>query len=263
MPKRTLEPPSDPALPLTAIHPDKGALLSVKRPTRFRQPSSQEQHMERHSTSMDRCLAEQAAVLLPSRSGLSNPAAQKHVPRAAPVLRRETLTRKERGLGGRHTAHGKPLPSPISPGTPRNCLPGKEALHRHPDGACQMGGRGCGNAWRWGGPRSKPLPLPGVGVPEASFHGAEATMSSPSSGNPREAKGSQTGWIDMADGIPLLGKCNGSTSSSAPRKGVLNIPPQHMSVSALPREGVRLETAAPGEKRRAKGLRGFRPDGLA
>jgi len=163
MPKRTLEPPSDPALPLTAIHPDKGALLSVKRPTRFRQPSSQEQHMERHSTSMDRCLAEQAAVLLPSRSGLSNPAAQKHVPRAAPVLRRETLTRKERGLGGRHTAHGKPLPSPISPGTPRNCLPGKQALHRHPDGACQMGGRGCGNAWHWGGPRSKPLPLRGLG----------------------------------------------------------------------------------------------------
>ncbi len=139
-PKRTLQPPSDPALPLTAIDPDKGSLLSVKRPTRFRQPSSQEQHMERHSWSMDRCLAEQAAVLLPNRSGLSNPAAQKWVPWAAPVLRRETLTRKERGLGGRHTAHGKPLPSPISPGTPRNCLPGKEPLHCHPDGACQMGG---------------------------------------------------------------------------------------------------------------------------
>ena len=161
MPKRTLEPPSDPALPLTAIDPDKGALLSVKRPTRFRQPSSQERHKERHSWSMDRCLAEQAAVLLPNRSGLSNPAAQKWVPWAAPVLRRETLTRKERGLGGRHTAHGKPLPSPISPGTPRNWLPGKEPLHCHPDAACQMGGRGCGNAWHWGGPRSKPLPLPG------------------------------------------------------------------------------------------------------
>ena len=263
MPQRTLEPPSDPALPLTAIDPDKGSLLSVKRPTRFRQPSSQEQHTERHSWSMDRCLAEQAAVLLPNRSGLSNPAAQKWVPWAAPVLRRETLTRKERGLGGRHTAHGKPLPSPISPGTPRNWLPGKEPLHCHPDAACQMGGRGCGNAWHWGGPRSKPLPLPGVGVPEASFHGAEATLSSPSSGNPREAKGSQTGWIDMAEGIPVLGKCNGSTSSSSPRKGVLNIHPQHMSVSALPRQGVTLERAAPGEKRRAEGLRGFRPDGLA
>ena len=67
----------------------------------------------------------------------------------------------------------------------------------------------------------------------------------------------------MADGIPWLGNCNGSTSISDQPKGVLNIPPQHMSVSALPREGVRLETAAPGEKRRAKGLRGFRPDGLA
>ena len=53
---------------------------------------------------------------------------------------------------------------------------------------------------------------------------------------------------DMADGIPLLGKCNGSTSSSAPRKGVLNIHPQHMSVSALPREGVRLERAALGKR---------------
>ena len=98
---------------------------------------------------------------------------------------------------------------------------------------------------------------------EPSFHGAQATMSSPSSGNPREEKGSQTGWIDTADGIPVLGKCNGSTSSSAPRKGVLNIQPQHMSVSALPRQGVTLERAAPGEKRRAEGLRGFRPDGLA
>jgi len=86
MPKRTLQPPSDPALPLTAIDPDKGALLSVKRPTPFRQTSSQEQHMERHSTSMDRCLAEQAAALLPSRSGLSNPAAQKNVPWAATML---------------------------------------------------------------------------------------------------------------------------------------------------------------------------------
>ena len=58
LPKRTLEPPSDPALPLTAIDPDKGALRSAaKRPTRFRQPSSQEQHMERHSMSTDRCLA--------------------------------------------------------------------------------------------------------------------------------------------------------------------------------------------------------------
>ena len=59
MPQRALEPPSDPALPLTAIDPDKGSLLSVKRPTRFRQPSSQERHKERHSWSMDRCLAEQ------------------------------------------------------------------------------------------------------------------------------------------------------------------------------------------------------------
>ena len=145
------------------LDPDKGSLLSVKRPTRFRQPSSQERHKERHSWSMDRCLAEQAAVLLPNRSGLSNPAAQKWVPWAAPVLRRETLTRKERGLGGRHTAHGKPLPSPISPGTPRNWLPGRKPLHCHPDAACQMGGRGCGNAWHWGGPRSKPLPLRGLG----------------------------------------------------------------------------------------------------
>ena len=67
----------------------------------------------------------------------------------------------------------------------------------------------------------------------------------------------------MADGIPVLGKCNGSTSSSSPRKGGLNIHPQHMSGSALPRQGVTLERAAPGEKRRAEGLRGFRPDGLA
>ena len=109
-----------------------------------------------------------------------------------------------------------------------------------------------------------PCPCGGWGGgPEPSFHGAQATMSSPSSGNPREEKGSQTGWIDMAEGIPVLGKCNGSTSSSAPRKGVLNIHPQHMSVSALPRQGVTLERAAPGEKRRAEGLRGFRPDGLA
>ena len=183
------------------------------------------------------------------------------MPWAATVLRRERLTRKERGLGGRHTAQGKPLPSPISPGTPRNCLPGKKPLHCHPVGACQMGGRGCANAWHWGGPTSKPLPL--RGVPEPSFHGAEATMSSPSSWNPREEKGSHTGWIDMADGIPLLGNCNGSTSSSDQPKGVLNIQPQHTSGSALPREGVTLESAAPREKRRAEGLRGFRPDGLA
>ena len=134
------------------------------------------------------------------------------------------LTRNERGLGGRHTAHGKPLPSPISPGTPRDCLPGKQALDRHPDGACQMGGRGCGHAWHWGGPRSKPLPW--TGVPEPSFHAADATRSSPSSWNPREEKGSQTGWIGMADGIPWLGNCNGSTSLSDQPKGVLTIPPQ-------------------------------------
>ncbi len=67
----------------------------------------------------------------------------------------------------------------------------------------------------------------------------------------------------MADGMPLLGNCNGSTSLSDQPKGVLTIPPQHRSVSALPRQGVTLERAAPGEKRRAEGLRGFRPDGLA
>src|SRR5512134_3906154 len=53
---------------------------------------------------------------------------------------------------------------------------------------------------------------------------ADATRSSPSSWNPREAKGSQTGWIAMADGIPLLGNCNGSTSLSDQPKGVLTIP---------------------------------------
>ena len=258
LPKTTLEPPSDPALPLTAIDPDKGALLSAKRPTPFRQPSSREQHMERRSMSMDRCLAEQAAVLRPNTSGLSHQPAQKTVPWAATVLRREMLTRNERGLGGRHTAHGKPLPSPISPRTPRNGLPGKQALDCHPDGACQMGGRGCGHAWHWGGPRSKPLPW--TGVPQPSFHGADATRSSPSSWNPREAKGSQTGWIAMADGIPLLGNCNGSTSLSDQPKGVLTIPPQHRSVSALPTEGVPLGSAAPREKRRAEGLRASRPD---
>ena len=249
LPKRTLEPPSDPALPLTAIDPDKGSLLSAKRPTPFRQPSSREQHMERRSMSTDRCLAEQAAVLRPNTSGLSHQPAQKTVPWAATVLRREMLTRNERGLGGRHTAHGKPLPSPISPGTPRNGLPGKQALDCHP---------GCGNAWHWGGPRSKPLPW--TGVPQPSFHGADATRSSPSSWNPREAKGSQTGWIAMADGIPLLGNCNGSTSLSDQPKGVLTIPPQHRSVSALPTEGVPLGSAAPREKRRAEGLRASRPD---
>ena len=257
-PKRTLQPPPDPALPLTAIDPDKGSLLSAKRPTPFRQPSSREQHMERRSMSTDRCLAEQAAVLRPNTSGLSHQPAQKTVPWAATVLRREMLTRNERGLGGRHTAHGKPLPSPISPGTPRNGLPGKQALDCHPDGACQMGGRGCGHAWHWGGPRSKPLPW--TGVPQPSFHGADATRSSPSSWNPREAKGSQTGWIAMADGIPLLGNCNGSTSLSDQPKGVLTIPPQHRSVSALPTEGVPLGSAAPREKRRAEGLRASRPD---
>ena len=257
-PKRTLQPPPDPALPLTAIYPDKGSLLSRKRPTRFRKPSSQEQHMESHSMSMDRGLAEPAAVLLPNRSGLGNQPVQQKGPWAATALRREMLTRKERGLGGRHTAHGKPLPSPISPGTPRNCRPGKKPLHCPPDGACQMGGRGCGHAWNWGGPRSKPLPL--RGVPEPSFHGADATRSSPSSWNPREEKGSQTGWIAMADGIPLLGNCNGSTSLSDQPKGVLTIPPQHRSVSALPTEGVPLGSAAPREKRRAEGLRASRPD---
>ncbi len=139
----------------------KGLFSAGNAPLASGSPLPKSSTWKAHSMSMDRCLAEQAAVLLPNRSGLSNPAAQKWVPWAAPVLRRETLTRKERGLGGRHTAHGKPLPSPISPGTPRNCLPGKQPLHCHPDGACQMGGRGCGNAWHWGGPRSKPLPLTG------------------------------------------------------------------------------------------------------
>ena len=105
-----------------------------------------------------------------------------------------------------------------------------------------------------------PNPCPGRGVPEPSFHAADATRSSPSSWNPREAKGSQTGWIAMADGIPLLGNCNGSTSLSDQPKGVLTIPPQHRSVSALPTEGVPLGSAAPREKRRAEGLRASRPD---
>ena len=159
---------------------------------------------------------------------------------------------------------GNPFPRPSHQGHP-----GTVVQERNPCTALQM------VLAKWEG---EAVGMPGIGEvrdpnpcpcggwgggPEPSFHGAQATMSSPSSGNPREEKGSQTGCIDMADGIPWLGNCNGSTSVSGQPIGVLTIPPQHRSVSALPTEGVPLGSAAPREKRRAEGLRGFRPDGLA
>lgn len=64
-----------PALPLMAMYPEKCSLPKLKRPNRIRQPSSQEQGMEKHSMSMERSTMNilNTNKLLSTKAGMKRP----------------------------------------------------------------------------------------------------------------------------------------------------------------------------------------------
>lgn len=123
-------------------------------------------------------------------------------------------------------------------------------------------GGGGGRARDWGGQRPNPLPLQRVA--ETSCWSAQGTLSSHSSWNQGVGSCEKNRTDRQVRWDPFAVKMQWIPIYQRPRK----IRPEKKetrktSVPAFGREGVRVETAAPQEKRQAKGPRGFCQDLLA